>query len=148
MKTAWSHEARAELVRRFASIDANAAPKWGRFTAPRMVAHVTDAIRLANGELPCRPKGPSFLRWPPVRYLFVHVLPFPKGAPTARELLRQGSVEWSDEQTALREALERFGQRDRRGPWPEHPAFGAVDAETWGALVYKHCDHHLRQFGA
>jgi hypothetical protein len=30
---------------------------------------------------------------------------------------------------------------------PEHPAFGRLSGRAWGALVYRHMDHHLRQFG-
>jgi hypothetical protein len=29
-----------------------------------------------------------------------------------------------------------------------HPFFGAMTKEQTGYLVYKHSDHHLRQFGA
>jgi hypothetical protein len=29
-----------------------------------------------------------------------------------------------------------------------HPFFGPLTAEEWATLMYKHLDHHLRQFGA
>ena len=29
-----------------------------------------------------------------------------------------------------------------------HPFFGAMTSEEWSVLMYKHLDHHLRQFGA
>ena len=32
--------------------------------------------------------------------------------------------------------------------WPDHPAFGALSRRAWGVLIYRHMDHHLRQFGA
>ena len=32
-------------------------------------------------------------------------------------------------------------QPDSKGKW------GKMDNELWGQLQYKHCDHHLRQFG-
>jgi len=32
--------------------------------------------------------------------------------------------------------------------WPEHPAFGALSRRAWGVLIYRHMDHHLRQFDA
>jgi hypothetical protein len=28
-----------------------------------------------------------------------------------------------------------------------HPFFGPLKAEQWAILMYKHVDHHLRQFG-
>ena len=35
------------------------------------------------GEILIKPKGGGLLRTKLVRYLIIHVLPFPKGAPTA-----------------------------------------------------------------
>lgn len=29
----------------------------------------------------------------------------------------------------------------------EHPFFGKMTGEDWGHLMYKHLDHHFRQFG-
>jgi Protein of unknown function (DUF1569) len=29
-----------------------------------------------------------------------------------------------------------------------HTFFGKMTADDWGVLMYKHLDHHLRQFGA
>jgi hypothetical protein len=47
----------------------------------------------------------------------------------------------------LTRLLETFSRTDRLGPWPDHPAFGRLSGAAWGALSYKHIDHHLRQFG-
>ena len=33
-------------------------------------------------------------------------------------------------------------------PLARHPAFGDLTHESWGVLLHKHVDHHLRQFGA
>jgi len=29
-----------------------------------------------------------------------------------------------------------------------HPLFGNMSREDWGRLIYRHFDHHLRQFGS
>jgi hypothetical protein len=45
--------------------------------------------------------------------------------------------------------IERFVERGRKGgPFGPRPAFGALSTKEWGRVVYLHCDHHLRQFGA
>jgi hypothetical protein len=28
-----------------------------------------------------------------------------------------------------------------------HPVFGTLSGKAWGALGWRHLDHHLRQFG-
>lgn len=32
--------------------------------------------------------------------------------------------------------------------WADHPAFGDINGKDYGVLLYRHFDHHLRQFGA
>ena len=78
---------RAELLARLDRLQPTAAAQWGRMDAPRMVAHVTEWFRMADGALSIRARkvpGKRLLRW-----LFIYVLPMPKGAPTARELIAQ-----------------------------------------------------------
>ena len=60
----------------------NATPAWGSFNAPRMLAHVTDALRMATGDLPVAPRGGPLAFWP-INSLVMFYLPWPKSAPTA-----------------------------------------------------------------
>ena len=147
MKTLWQSSTRDEIVQRLARLAPDARPGWGRMSAPQMLAHITDAMRMALGDLPTRAKRTPLLRYPPLKQLIIYVLPFPKGAPTARELLDRAPESWDAERDACRALIERFGAEPRTRAWPEHPAFGPLSAHAWGALGYKHLDHHLRQFG-
>lgn len=139
---------RAEIVARITALTPDRVPAWGRMTAPQMLAHCADAMRMAYGELPCASKGSPVLRFPLVKWLILEVLPFPKGAPTARELLSRPPAVWGDERDAVVALVERFAQEQSRPTWPEHPAFGALTGKQWGGLTWKHLDHHLRQFHA
>lgn len=152
MPTLWDPATRAALARRVAALSPAATARWGTFTAPRMLAHLTDALRMATGELPvARRPVPWLLYTPPFKQLIIHVLPFPRGAPTAPELLARphgaDPVEVERERGAFAAALDRFVARPRNGPWPVHPAFGPLSGSTWGVLQARHADHHLRQFG-
>lgn len=145
-KTVFHASARAELQQRLARLVPERAPRWGRLNAPRMVTHLSDAIRLAFSELPAAPKRTP-LRLPVVKQLVIYLLPWPKGAPTAPELLARAPAAWNGEIVALSALIERFAARQATGSWPPHPAFGAMTGRAWGVLVYRHCDHHFRQFG-
>ena len=101
---------------------------------------------MADGKLPAR-NWKGILRSPPVRYLAIHWLPFPKGVPTAPELISRDPAGFSEELDAVRRGIQSFATMDRNRTWPEHPAFGFISSETWGVLGYRHTDHHLRQFG-
>jgi hypothetical protein len=147
MPTFWNASVRADYYRRVARLTPDAEPRWGKFTAAGMVAHLNDAMRMATGELRVEPKrGP--LRVFPLKQLILYVLPFPKGAPTAPELLsRCGAADLRIEQTEFLAISERAALRNPTDPSPAHPAFGRMSYDAWGKLIAKHTEHHLRQFG-
>ncbi len=145
-KTLWNEDDRAQILRRFSALSPDAKPKWGSLDAPRMITHVTDALRAGLGELPLAPKKSPLGVWP-LNVLIMFHLPWPKGAPTAPELLKRAPVNWNAELAALESTVDRFVKRDINGTWTPHAAFGALTGEQWGRLTYRHFDHHLTQFG-
>ena len=145
-KTIWNSADRESILSRFDRLAPDTRPKWGKLDAPRMVTHVTDAVRASLGELTLRPLvGP--LRYWPVNVLVMFYLPWPKSAPTAPELLDRHPVGWTDELGTLRTTLDRFTARDVDEQWTPHVAFGRLSGAQWGRLMYRHLDHHLTQFG-
>lgn len=147
MPTVWDPAVRDDLLRRARTLTPQHAPKWGRFSVAGMVAHVNDALRMAAGDLVVAAKAPAFLKWAPVRYLVIHVAPMPKGAPTAPELIaRATAADLAIEQQAFETLLTELPRRQALAP--AHPAFGRMTRADWGAIIHKHTDHHLRQFGA
>lgn len=145
-KSLWNESSRKELVERIERLRPDAPPLWGRFTAPQMLAHLNSWMLMASGDLSTR-NWRNILRRSPVKQIVIYWLPFPKGVPTARELLARDPGEWSVERDELCRSLESFETRHRDKSFPEHPAFGTLTAEAWGVLGYRHTDHHLRQFG-
>jgi hypothetical protein len=148
MRSVLIEKDREALGRRIASLSPGASARWGRMTADRMLAHLSQSARMALGELPVRPRGTRAFQVFPLKHLILYVLPFPKGAPTAPELLAAPPATVEDEKRALVSLLARLGSGPRAGNGPTHPLFGPLTREEWGALAYKHSDHHLRQFGA
>lgn len=147
MPTIWNDADRAGLIRRMWTLTPSHAAKWGKFSVGAMLAHLNDSTRMATGELSVTGKAPSFLRWPPVRYFFIYALPMPKSAPTAPELLaRAPAADLAAEQRTFQTLFEALARRESLVA--AHPAFGPMTRDDWGALIHKHVDHHLRQFGA
>lgn len=143
--TIYDPERRTELLARLSLLRPDAVARWGRMSAPKMVAHLDDACRLANGDLRL-PRMRVPLR-PLVKWVALYLLPFPRGAPTARGLLERQPAAWDSDLSRLRDRIAAVrvpGPADTLG---DHPFFGAMTARDWGVLLYKHVDHHLRQFG-
>lgn len=145
MKSLWNARDRQALDARIARITPEHRALWGRMSAPQMVVHLADALRMATGELPI-PMRKTFVQYPPIKQLLLYVVPFPKGVPTAKQLQRTPG-DWVAGVADLRAMLERFAARDRTAPWPAHPLFGPLGPHAWGVLARRHVDHHLRQFG-
>jgi hypothetical protein len=147
MRTFWDAAAREDFCRRVDRLTPGAMPQWGKFNATQMLAHLNDAMRMSMGELPVKSKNMP-LRYPPLKQLIIYALPFPKGAPTAPELIaRGGEAQFAEEQAAFRTLAERLGKKSADGQWPEHPAFGRLSYQAWGVLAFRHTEHHLKQFG-
>src|SRR4029078_2933248 len=103
---------------------------------------------MALGELPVASKGKRVFQIFPIKHLILHVVPFPKGAPTAPELLAANAASVDAIRSELVSVVERIGAGPREADGPVHPLFGRLSFREWGIATYKHTDHHLRQFGA
>jgi Protein of unknown function (DUF1569) len=147
MHSLWQNEDRESLLRRIASIDDSSRGQWGKMTVDRMLSHLVESMRMAVGELQCASKKLP-IRYFPLKQLILYVLPFPKGAPTAPELLKGAEAPVSASRDELQSLVSRFAAKPAETQWPEHPAFGKLSRSQWGILTYRHLDHHLRQFGA
>jgi len=147
LRTFWDASTRDEYCRRVNRLTPESTPRWGKFTAAEMVAHLNDALRMATGELTVKSK-PGPLRLFPLKQLILYVMPFPKGAPTAPELLaRCRDADLAAEQKAFTAIAEQAARRTAADASPDHPAFGRMSYDAWGKLICKHTEHHLRQFG-
>jgi hypothetical protein len=149
MKSMWEPEALPAMRERIERLTPERAGAWGKMTAPQMVCHLADSLKMALGELPVVSKKVP-IRFAPLKQLIVYWAPFPKNAPTAPELTVRAPAEWSADLADLQGLVDRLCTRgaDPNAAWPEHPAFGRLSHRAWGVLVYRHMDHHLRQFGA
>jgi hypothetical protein len=139
---------RTRIAERIRALTPAHTPRWGRMDVARMLAHCADGLRNATGELPIPVHRVPFVRTRFAKWLIIDVLPMPKGAPTARELLREAPPAIDEERDALLGLLERFETaRATAVSWAPHPLFGELTPAQWGRLAWKHLDHHLRQFG-
>jgi hypothetical protein len=147
MRSLFTPECHAEVTARLRGLSPATPRRWGTMTAPQMVAHLTDQMRHALGDVVPRPIfGP--LRWPFVRFLSIYVVPWPKGrvkGPPDAFVSRPG--EWQQDLETLNALLDRFVKRGPTSEWPPHALFGPMSGKDWGYFCYKHFDHHLRQFG-
>lgn len=145
MKTVWNSDDRRNLQSRLAALRPDTAPRWGRMSAPQMVCHLVEALRMATGELSIRTRRTP-LRMTPFKQGVIYLAPLPRGAPTAPELLARVPEEWACDVALVQQRLDALAALPPTYAWPPHPLFGRLSWRAWGVLIHRHIDHHLRQF--
>ncbi len=136
----------AEITDRVQSLRAESPRKWGRMTVDQMVWHMNQGLLSSLGQLQMerqRAPLPTFIFKP-----MVLSLPWPKGAPTAPEYLAVSEHDFAREQTRCLRLVADFTRRALDERWVRHAAFGPMSGRDWSRLMYKHMDHHLRQFSS
>jgi hypothetical protein len=147
MKSIWNAPDHRELRDRVQRLTPDNVAKWGKMSVAQMVVHLSSSLRMASGELAVAPKRLP-VRYPPFKQLALYWIPMPKNMPTAPELMARQPGEWGTELRDLVEQLDAVVRRGAGATAATHPAFGRMSGKHWGVLVYRHMDHHLRQFGA
>src|SRR5688572_10679602 len=107
MPTVFDVNSRRDLGHRLDRLMHTSPGRWGRMDCSQMLAHLTDALRMALGDLPVQPR-PGLLRLGPVRHAIIHWLPFPKSAPTAPELITRRAEDCALETAEVKALMERF----------------------------------------
>ena len=146
MRLLWEDTARGEILARIRALTPDRTPQWGKLTASKMVAHISDQIRMGLGDVPARRGSGALSVWP-VNYLMIHVVPWPHGAKGPVEAFTTKPATWDADIEQLFTLIGRFCDKQQERAWPEHPLFGKLSGKDWAALSYKHLTHHLRQFG-
>lgn len=139
-----------EVKDRIWSLRPDSERLWGTMSAPQAVAHCAVGMEIALGE-----RIPSKLAWP-FRMMGRIIKPLALGndtpmrrnSPTAPEFIIKDECDLRTEQERLCVLIDRFAEA---GPEScsahPHSFFGRLSPAEWSELMYKHLDHHLRQFG-
>lgn len=139
---------RDALALRVASLEPASTRHWGRMNPGQMLAHCAFAVEDACGARPVKQVFLGKLVTPFLRKLVFGPKPFGRNSPTDPQYIMAETQDFEPTRARLATAIDRMVQR---GPGKAeglvHPFFGRLTGEQWGILVYKHLDHHLRQFG-
>jgi hypothetical protein len=149
MKHIFQETQKEALLQRLARIQPNSTRAWGKMNVHQMLVHLADPFRAALLDRPV-PYHPGILGRFPVNKMVSQWLPWPKGSPTAQEFIQgaQGSTpaEFEQDKQALIHLIHRFTQHGHNPAFPPHPVFGNLTNRQWARVMWRHLDHHLRQF--
>lgn len=126
--------------------------QWGNMAVAQTLAHCTAGFEMAMGVIQAkRARFPAALIGPLLKPLvFGDDKPLRRNSPSSPELLSVDPIkcDLEREQSVLIAVIDRFSTQGAAGCTSHpHPFFGPLKPEQWAILMYKHVDHHLRQFG-
>lgn len=138
-----------DIKNRINQLNTQSQRQWGKMSLDQTLEHCSIPLRIGLGIVPeTEYEGPSMFRTAIGRWMLLYALPWHKGTetPSQMNMLSNGSTvpDMQDSKQALLELLEKTQSEHHLKP---HPFFGDMQKKDWGRLIWKHIDHHLRQFG-
>ncbi len=136
-----------EVKERMARLRPDSERLWGKMTAAQAVAHCSAGLEMALGDR----RPPRWLLGRIIgRMLKPKVLgndePMRRNASTMIAVKDERDLE--TERKRLYRTIDRFIAAGPEGCTTHpHSFFGRLTPEEWAVGMYKHLDHHLRQFG-
>lgn len=147
MKNLFDKETHTEIVNRINALTAQSQRQWGKMSVAQMLAHCKEAFKvpLSEKKMPRMFLG-LLVGWM-VKPKLYNESPWKQNLPTAPSFIIKDERDFEQEKQQLMELVNRFyeGGPENAGRFP-HPMFGSFTKEQWGKSMYKHLDHHLKQF--
>ena len=149
MKNLFDKDTHSEIIQRINSLSPASQRQWGKMNVAQMLAHCKEAFKvpLSDKKMPRMFLG--FLIGWMIKSKLYNESPWKQNLPTAPNFIIKDERDFEKEKQELSGLIDQFhnGGPENVGRYP-HPLFGTFTKEQWGKAMYKHLDHHLKQFGA
>ncbi|MFN0216076.1 MAG: DUF1569 domain-containing protein [Saprospiraceae bacterium] len=125
---------------------------WGKMTNQEVVCHMADPFRDVLHIRNSKPAFPRLLQ-PLLRRMVLTEKDWKPNTPTL-QVYRQGEggggtlpTNFEADKATLLDLIAKFCSMDEQYKFAPHPGIGQLSREQNGFMMWKHTDHHLRQFG-
>lgn len=148
MKTIFDQHVRNELINRINSLDKNCAAEWGKMTVCQMAIHMNIWNEWMLGK-----NNPNYKQEFIGKILGRMMLrshtkddkPMGKGMPAGKGFtVKEKVCDLELQKNTWAELIQEY--ENYSNPGFVHDFYGKMTKQQIGIFVYKHSDHHLRQF--
>jgi hypothetical protein len=138
-----------EVKERLVHLRPDSGRLWGKMNAAQAVAHCSAGLELAVGDrLPPRKLLGRIIGGLVKPMALGNDEPMRRNTPTVKDLVVKDERDLEMERKRLSALIDRFAAAGPGGCTTHpHSFFGRLTPQEWAVLMYKHLDHHLRQFG-
>jgi len=149
MRNLFEQDAVEEVCGRIDRLTPATERQWGKMNVAQIMAHCSGVFDMASGKVNLPRVWFGWILGPLVKPIYTNDKPFSRNSPTDKTLVINDERDFSRERERLKTCIHEFhagGEAEcTRHP---HPFFGPLTPAEWARGMYKHLDHHLRQFGA
>jgi hypothetical protein len=138
----------AKISGRINSLTPKSKAIWGKMTVEQMLQHCTLASDVAFGKQDLKINFTLKLLAKMLKKKVFYGGEMRKNSPTAKEFIVTEILDLETTKANLIANFSRFSTEGKSAiQTMNHPFWGKMTYEDWDALLWKHTDHHLRQFG-
>lgn len=144
----FSSEHIKDVMNRIEQLKPNTPAVWGKMKVEQMLTHCQRPIHVALGDTKASQSFLGKLFVPFIKKNIFGPKDFDRNMPTDKTFIVSDERNFEEEKTKLKNLVMRLHSGGENGVTKDpHPFFGKMEPAQWDRLIYKHLDHHLRQFG-
>ena len=150
MKNMFDPATAKQVKERFEKLNTDSPRQWGKMSPAQAMAHCSVGVEMALGDFRPPRKLIGRIIGPIIKPMALRDdEPMRRNSPTVAGMVVRDERNAEVEKAHLCELIDRL-VADGPATCTTHPHsfFGRLTPDEWSILMYKHLDHHLRQFGA
>ena len=149
MKSLFDAATATQIKERIGLLQQDCKRQWGKMSVAQAMAHCATTMEWAVGDSFAPRMFVGRILGPLVKSkVLKDDSPMSRNAPTSKSLVIADQRDLEKERRRLCALIDRFSLGGPQGCTKHaHTFFGSLTPEEWARLMYKHLDHHLRQFG-
>jgi hypothetical protein len=147
MKTIIEQKDFVKISNRIRLLSSTNKKRWGKMTLQEMLVHCTTQLKLALGEIESSAQGSFIMRTAFGKWIAFSNIPWPQGSNTPSEMnVEKNRFMLTDIENEKKDLLTYLDRVMSASELMPHPFFGQLTKTEWSRLIFKHIDHHLKQF--
>lgn len=135
-----------QLIERINRLTPSTPALWGKMSVDQMLKHCNAASEVAFGTKDLKINFFMKLLGKMLKNK-VFNSDFKRNSPTAPEFVFKESYDFENSKNELIKNVTLFANGHETIKVMNHPFWGKMTYEDWDKLMWRHLDHHLRQFG-
>lgn len=138
------------ILKKINALSDSSKRQWGTMSLPEMLKHCSLQLKMALSEIQgSKHEGSFVLRSGFGRWMGLYGPCWQKGAITPSQMnIEKQNISTCSFIIERKQFISYLKLVQTKDNFQAHPIFGKLNEKDWGRLIWKHLDHHLRQFGA